>query len=100
MAVLISSAVMSAKETEVTADNTVTKVIFYSPEIVRVVKTPAGTKGNTRESLVVTMTPQEDLNISRSENSASVTLKSSALTVKIDKKTGLVQFLSKGKNLL
>ena len=71
MAMLILSAVMSAKETTVTADNTVTKVTFYSPQIVRVTKTPVGEAGNTRESLVVTMTPQ-DVNISRSENSSSV----------------------------
>ena len=42
MAMLILSAVMSAKETKVTADNTVTKVTFYSPQIVRVTKTPVG----------------------------------------------------------
>ncbi len=85
--------------TEVNTGNAVTKVTFYSPEIVRVVKVPAGKSGNTRESLVVTMQPQ-DVNVQKSENSTSVTLKSPVLTVKIDKKTGLVQFLSKGKNLL
>jgi alpha-D-xyloside xylohydrolase len=100
LAALISTAVLSAKEAEVTADKTVTKVTFYSPEIVRVTKTPAGEAGNTRESLVVTMTPQEGLKVTKSENSSAVTLKSPVLTVRIDKKTGLVQFLAKGKNLL
>ena len=100
LAMLISSAVLSAKEAEVTADKTVTKVTFYSPEIVRVTKTPAGEAGNTRASLVVTMTPQEGLKVTKSENSSAVTLKSPVLTVRIDKKTGLVQFLAKGKNLL
>ena len=100
LAMLISSAVLSAKEAEVTADKTVTKVTFYSPDIVRVTKTPAGEAGNTRASLVVTMTPQEGLKVTKSENSSAVTLKSPVLTVRIDKKTGLVQFLAKGKNLL
>ena len=76
-----------------------TKDTFYSPEIVRVVKVPAGQPGNTRESLVVPMEPQ-DVKVQKSENSSAVTLKSPVLTVKIDKKTGLVQFLAKNKNLL
>ena len=84
---------------EVATPEAVTKVTFYSPEIVRVVKVPAGKPGNTRESLVVTMEPQ-DVKVQKSENATAVTLKSPVLTVKIDKKTGLVQFLVKGKNLL
>ena len=84
---------------EVNTADAVTKVTFYSPEIVRVVKVPAGKPGNTRESLVVTMDPQ-NVNVQKSENGSAVTLKSPVLTVKIDKKTGLVQFLAKGKNLL
>ena len=91
---------LNAKETvEVKAGGTTTKVTFYSPEIVRVVKVLDGTAGNTRESLVVTMQPQ-DVKVQKSENSSAVTLKSSSLTVKIDKKTGLVQFLANGKNML
>ena len=89
-----------ASETvEVKANGAVTKVTFYSPEIVRVVKVLEGTAGNTRESLVVTMEPQ-DVKVQKSESSAAVTLKSSAVTVRIDKKTGLVQFLAGGKNML
>jgi len=88
-----------AEPVEINTGDAVTKVTFYSPEIVRVVKVPAGKPGNTRESLVVTMEPQ-DVKVQKSENSSAVTLKSPVLTVKIDKKTGLVQFLTKGKNLL
>ena len=88
-----------AEQVEVKTGDAVTKVTFYSPEIVRVVKVPAGKPGNTRESLVVTMAPQ-DVNVQKSENSSAITLKSPVLTVRIDKKTGLVQFLAKGKNLL
>ena len=91
---------LNAKETvEVKAGGATTKVTFYSPEIVRVVKVLDGTVGNTRESLVVTMQPQ-DVKVQKSENSSAVTLKSSVVTVKIDKKTGLVQFLANGKNML
>lgn len=88
-----------AEPVEINTGDAVTKVTFYSPEIVRVVKVPAGKPGNTRESLVVTMEPQ-DVKVQKSENSSAVTLKSPVLTVKIDKKTGLVQFMTKGKNLL
>ena len=88
-----------AEPVEINTGDAVTKVTFYSPEIVRVVKVPTGKPGNTRESLVVTMEPQ-DVKVQKSENSSAVTLKSPVLTVKIDKKTGLVQFLTKGKNLL
>ena len=58
---------------EVAAGDAVTKVTFYSPEIVRVVKVPAGKPGNTRESLVVTMNPQ-NVNVQKSENSSSVNI--------------------------
>ncbi len=100
LAAVLTTVSMYAQQAEVTASNTVTEVTFYSPEIVRVVKTPVGTDGNTRESLVVTLAPAEGLDVTRSENASAVTLKSKVLTVKIDKKTGLVQFLHKGKNLL
>ena len=99
-ALLVMVCGLNAKETvEVKAGGTTTKVTFYSPEIVRVVKVLDGTAGNTRESLVVAMQPQ-DVKVQKSENSSAVTLKSSSLTVKIDKKTGLVQFLANGKNML
>ena len=88
-----------AEPVEINTGDAVTKVTFYSPEIVRVVKVPAGKPGNTRESLVVTMEPQ-DVKVQKSENSSAVTLKSPVLTVRIEKKTGLVQFMTKGKNLL
>ena len=35
---VMSSAILSAKEAEILAQNTITEVIFYSPEIVRIVK--------------------------------------------------------------
>ena len=91
---------MQAKENaKVTVNGTTTSVTFYSPEIVRIVKTPEGRQGNTREGWVVTMTPQ-NVNVRKSENSSAITLRSDVVTVRIDKKTGLVQFLAKGRNML
>ena len=96
MLLTLGAQAASVSPIEVKTADAVTKVTFYSPEIVRVVKIPAGKPGNTRESLVVTMEPQ-DVKVQKSENSSAVTLKSPVLTVKIDKKTGLVQFLAKNK---
>ena len=91
---------MQAQENaRITADGATTSVTFYSPEIVRVVRTPEGSQGNTREGWVVTMEPQ-DVNVRKSENSSAITLRSDVVTVRIDKKTGLVQFMAKGKNML
>ena len=99
LALAFSAYAGPAEPVEVKTGDAVTKVTFYSPEIVRVVKVPAGKPGNTRESIVVTMAPQ-DVNVQKSETSSAITLKSPVLTVRIDKKTGLVQFTAKGKNLL
>ena len=85
---------------EVKANGTTTQVTFYSPEIVRVVKFPSDAKAPERASLVVTLAPQDGLDIKVKESGTRTTMTSQALTVTIDKRTGLVQFLSKGKNLL
>ncbi len=85
---------------EVKAKGVTTQVTFFANDIVRVVKYPSDGAAPTRKSLVVTMAPQEDLKVKRSESSARVTLNSGILTVNVDKRTGAVQFLSKGKNLL
>lgn len=100
LAVLMISATPTNNKTEVKAEGTTTQVMFYSPEIVRIVKYPSNTTGPTRKSLVVTLQPQKDLNIQIKESSSKTTMSSQKLTVVIDKRNGLVQFLSKGKNLL
>ncbi|MCR5131833.1 MAG: glycoside hydrolase family 31 protein [Prevotella sp.] len=69
-------------------------VEFYSPTIVRVVKSPVG-HDYQKQTLVVTAKP-EDVKVSRKGN----TLSSDKLTVKFDTKTGAVTFSSKGKTLL
>lgn len=95
-----AAGIQAQENAKVTANGTTTSVTFYSPEIVRVVRALEGTPGNTRKSLVVTMEPMTDMNIRKTENSSAVTLRSDVVTVRIDKKTGLVQFLAKGKNML
>lgn len=85
---------------EVKVNGITTRVTFYSPEIVRVVKFPSDAQGPTKPSMVVTLAPQSELDVNIKESGARTTLTSNALTVSIDKRTGLVQFASKGKNLL
>ena len=88
------------QKAEVKTNGTTTEVTFYTPEIVRVVKYPSDARPPAKKSYVVTLTPQADLKVGLKESGAKTTLTSSALTVTIDKRTGLVQFLAKGKNLL
>lgn len=94
------SAAESEKKVEVKVDGVTTQITFYSPEIVRVVKFPEGATWQNRQSLVVTLLPEQDMKITRKESASSITLSSNALSVVVDKKSGLVQFLQKGKNLL
>ena len=51
------------QKAEVKANGTTTQVTFYTPDIVRVVKYPSDAQGPTRESMVVTLTPQTDLKV-------------------------------------
>ncbi len=90
----------SSQEVEVRANGVVTRVTFFSPEIVRVVKCPGETIDQTKEGLVVTMVPQDNLEISIRESASAMVAKSALLTVIIDKRTGQLQFQHKGKNLL
>ena len=66
LAFAISMSAGPVTPVEVKTQDAVTKVTFYSPEIVRVVKVPAGKPGNTRKSLVVTMEPQ-DVKVQKSD---------------------------------
>ena len=71
------------------------QIEFYTPSIVRVLKTPVGTDFQ-KQSLVVIAKP-EDLQVSTTSNSVS----SKELTVKVEPKTGALTFISaKGKVLL
>lgn len=66
------------------------EVQFYSPQIVRVLKQPEGTVLK-KESLSVIKKPQQT-QVDISDQNGTVTLKSSAVMVKLDLKTGSVSF--------
>lgn len=89
----------NAKGVEVTTQTLLVKVEFYSPEIVRIVKSPIG-KAYTKESLSVIKTPQKTA-FSVVKNADEITLKSQKLVVSISLKSGDVSFLNaKGVKLL
>ena len=79
---------------------TTLQVTFFSPEIVHVVRYPSSSTGPSRKSMVVTLQPDAALAVQKSETPSRMQLSSSSLTVNIDKRSGLLQFLSKGRNLL
>ena len=78
----------SAGPMEVQASQTNVTVQFYTPSIVRVTKVPVG-KSCRRDKPVVIARP-DDVSLTRTAN----TLRSSALTVKVDARTGSVEFLT------
>ena len=88
------STMMLAESVEFETGKTKVWVEFYTPQTVRVVKALKG-HDYEKQSLVVT-TRQEDVKVSRSGNTVS----SSALSVKVDPKTGALTFSAKGKTLL
>ena len=74
-------------------------VVFFSPDIVRVVKSPVNTK-LTQESYAVVMSPGKT-SVAVSEQNKVVEMKSSALAVKLDLVSGKVFFQDlKGNPLL
>ena len=73
---------------------TVVTVEFYTPQTVRVVKSPVGHEYQ-KEGLVVIAQP-EDVKVNHNGNSVS----SDVMTVRMDPKTGAVTFSAKGKTLL
>jgi alpha-D-xyloside xylohydrolase len=80
---------------EVQAAQTNVSVQFYTPSIVRVTKCPEGK--DCRQDKPVVIARPENVSLTRKGN----TLSSSALTVKVDARTGSVEFLTaKGKRLL
>ena len=82
------------KKTELgisTTQNAVTTEIqFYSPEIVRVIKSPEGEKVNKQSLSVIKVPGETDLNITQKGN--VVTLTSSALAVDINLETGKLTY--------
>ena len=85
---------------ELTAGGHRLQVTYYTPQIVRVVKHPAEKPLQTPPSEVVTLQPQTDFNIQIKENGQTIRMHSDALSVSIDKRSGLIQFADGGKRLL
>ncbi len=85
---------LNGKPVKWQAGSTDVTVEFYTPSIVRVVKTPTG-HPFTKKSLVVTAKPEE-MSLTTKGNSVS----SEVLTVRMDTKTGALTFTAKGKTLL
>ena len=98
---------LSAQESALTkstdirlSDNSICRVTFYSPAIVRMEKYADNAPSRSAQSnLVVTMQPQ-DVKLSVKRQANRTQLSSSQLTVTIDHKTGAAQFNAKGKTLL
>ncbi|HTN22256.1 MAG TPA: TIM-barrel domain-containing protein [Pelobium sp.] len=89
----------NAKGVEITTQTLLVKVEFYSPEIVRIVKSPIG-KAYTKESLSVIKKLQKTA-FSVVKNADEITLNSQKLVVSIGLKSGDVSFLNaKGVKLL
>ncbi len=82
------------------ANQTVT-VEFYSPSIVRVVKSVTPDAAKQKKSYSVILKPQQVKGISLQEKEDTVSLISPYITVRLNQKTGEIAFLSKdGKPLL
>ncbi len=90
----LSVATLWAEPLETEAGGMKVKVEFYSPEIVRIVKSPTGHQFS-KQSLTVIAQPGT-VAVSRRGS----TLSSDRLTVSIDEKTGAVTFKADGKTLL
>lgn len=97
---MASSAFCWAEGLELSTGKYCCKVEFYSPNIVRVTKWPAEKAFKEEKSLVVTLQPQQGIKVCKNENEYSATLSCGKLSVKIDKRSGRLQFLSSGQNLL
>ncbi len=68
---------------------------FYSPTIVRVVKSPTGSDAILHKgSYSVILAPQNPEDINMHETASSVSLESPFISVALDKKTGVISFAS------
>ena len=98
---VIAANAQDTKSLELTAADMNINVTFYSPEIIRVTKTPLGSNTPKKKSEVVTMSPQSSLSVAESSTASAFRLKSSSLSVTINRHTGLISFATaNGKPLL
>lgn len=97
--VLAQNVQKTAQGAKINAQGLDIQIEFYSPDIVRVYKTPEGYPYE-KKSLVVTKIPQSTA-IAFSENGNRLTLKSEKLSVELDKTTGAIRYFNaKGALLL
>lgn len=94
------SGIQAKNDMQLNVGRNVCRVIFYTPQIVRIVKYPQSTSPKLDKSIVVIMSPERNLEVSERDKGGKITVESSQLTVSVDKKTGNIQFLHQGKNLL
>ena len=98
---VIAANAQDTKSLELTAADMNINVTFYSPEIIRVTKTPLGSNSPKKKSEVVTMSPQSSISVAESSTASAFRLKSSSLSVTINRHTGLISFATaNGKPLL
>ena len=98
---VIAANAQDTKSLELTTADMNINVTFYSPEIIRVTKTPLGSNFPKKKSEVVTMSPQSSLSVAESSTASAFRLKSSSLSVTINRHTGLISFATaNGKPLL
>ena len=98
---VIAANAQDTKSLELTAADMNINVTFYSPEIIRVTKTPLGSNSPKKKSEVVTMSPLSSLSVAESSTASAFRLKSSSLSVTINRHTGLISFATaNGKPLL
>lgn len=98
--VAITANAQNKNSVKVEAGGNQLEVTFYSPEIVRVLKYPSASAKPQVKSEVVTMEAQDNFKVSVKESGQNVRMSSGKLMVNIDKRTGLLQFVGDGKNLL
>lgn len=79
--------------------NTITKVIFYAPDIVRVVKEPAKDARPAFQSPTVIMAP-EQVSVKTTRNDSRIVCETEKLKVNFDKATGALTFLTPTDKLL
>ena len=96
----VNGAKVLSSLTRQVANQTVT-VEFYSPSIVRIIKSATPDAAKQKKSYSVILKPQQVKGISMQENGDIVSLKSACITVNFNQKTGEIAFLSHdGKSLL
>ena len=96
---LTAAAVSAGNHYAFTSQGLDVVVTFYSPDIVRVTKTPQGVpyKG---KSFSATMQPQADVEVSQQENDRRVVLSTSRISVAIDRRSGGITFQSTDRKTL